>query len=149
VVALRNVPTPQQVEIATPIIRASERVCLDYTGAGIGFGDYLVEPSRGLGEFKPSEHKFGKIELVTFGNTNKNEMCAKLRMSFQNRDRQIPINRAIRESLHSVQRMVTPSGNITYRAPHNEDGHADEFNAVALSERARQANGGSYSSALI
>jgi len=124
-------------KMPTPIIRACERVALDYTGPGIGFGDYLVQPARGLGEYDPTAHKFGKIELVTFGNLLKNEICSKLRMSFERRDRQIPINRTIRESLHSVQRCITANGNVSYRAPHTEDGHADEFTALALSERAR------------
>lgn len=137
VITLEKMPTPQQVELLTPIIRACERVALDYTGPGIGFGDYLVQPERGLHEYNPDAHKHGKIELVTFGNLLKNEICSKLRMSFERRDRQIPINRTIRESLHSVQRGVTANGNISYRAPHTEDGHADEFTALALSERAR------------
>lgn len=137
VITLEKMPTPQQVEILTPIIRACQRVALDYTGPGIGFGDYLVQPERGLHEYNPAAHKHGKIELVTFGNLLKNEICSKLRMSFERRDRQIPINRTIRESLHSVQRVTTASGNISYRAPHTEDGHADEFTALALSERAR------------
>jgi phage FluMu gp28-like protein len=137
VITLEKMPTPEQVEILTPIIRACERVALDYTGPGIGFGDYLVQPERGLLEYNPEAHQHGKIELVTFGNLLKNEICSKLRMSFERRDRQIPINRTIRESLHSVQRVVTANGNISYRAPHTEDGHADEFTALALSERAR------------
>lgn len=139
VITLRNMPTPQQVEILTPILRACERVALDYTGPGIGFGDYLVDPARGLGEYNPEQHKFGKIELITFGNLVKNELCSKIRMSFERKDRQIPVNRSVRESLHSVQRVTTMAGGISYRAPHNEDGHADEFTALVLAERARTA----------
>lgn len=144
VITLRNLPTPEQVEILTPFIRACERVALDYTGPGVGFGDYLVEAKRGLGEYDPKAHKFGKIELVTFTNQKKVEVCGKLRMSFERKDRQIPISRTIRESLHSVQRIATAQGGITYRAPHSDDGHADEFTALALAEYIRGAGGGAY-----
>lgn len=149
VITLRNMPTPEQVEILTPILRACERVALDYTGPGIGFGDYLVDPARGLGEYNPEQHKFGKIELVTFGNLVKNELCSKIRMSFERKDRQIPVNRAIRESLHSVQRVTTMAGGISYRAPHNDDGHADEFTALVLAERARSAKTMNYGGFII
>lgn len=149
VISLRNMPTPQQVEILRPIIAASERVALDYTGPGIGFGDYLVDAKLGFGEYAPDGHKFGKVELVTFGNQVKQEVCSKLRMSFERRDRRIPVSRTIRESLHSVQRVTTLNGSITYRAPHNEDGHADEFTALALAERARTAQQMAYTSTLI
>lgn len=149
VITLRNMPTPQQVELLTPILRVCQRVALDYTGPGIGFGDYLVEPSRGLLEYHPEQHKHGKIELVTFGNLIKNEICGKLRMSFERKDRRIPVNRAIRESLHSVQRVTTMAGGISYRAPHNEDGHADEFTALALAERARTKPTANYGGFLI
>ena len=56
----------------------------------------------------------------------------------------------IREDLHSIYRCVTASGNITYRAPHTEDGHSDRGSAQALCTRAGEgAAGGGYSSILI
>lgn len=134
VLELANTSTPQQVEILTPRIRRAARVSLDYTGPGVGLGDYLVKEFQ---EWKPEEHKFGKIELVTMTNTNKVDMCSKLRMSFENRREQIPVNRTIREDLHSVYRVSTSSGTITYRAPHSDDGHADRFTAKMLATRAR------------
>jgi phage FluMu gp28-like protein len=138
VLELSNMPTPQQVEILSPRIKRAERVCLDYTGPGVGLGDYLVKE---FGEWKPEEHRYGKIELITMGNANKVDMCSKLRMSFENRREQIPANRTIREDLHSVYRVTTPTGAITYRAPHNEDGHADRFTAKMLATRAREIQG--------
>jgi phage FluMu gp28-like protein len=80
--------------------------------------------------------QFGKIELCTFTNPLKVEIFSKLRMAFEQRRCRIPISRAVREDLHSVQRMTTLSGNITYRAPHTEDGHADRCTAKALAHRA-------------
>jgi phage FluMu gp28-like protein len=126
-------PTPEQVEQLRPRLRQARRVCLDYTGGGIGLGDYLA---REFGAWDPAQHKFGKIELCQFSNTLKLEIFSKLRMAFEERKVRVPVNRAIREDLHSVNRVSTASGQITYRAPHNADGHADRCTALALAMRA-------------
>lgn len=139
VLEMQNMSTPDQIELLRPRIKRVQRVCLDYTGPGIGMGDYLVKE---FGEYNPAKHLYGKIELVTFGNTNKNEMFSKLRMAFEQRRTRVPINRAIREDLHSVHRVVSAQGNVTYRAPQTEDGHADRCTAKALAEKARTSNSG-------
>lgn len=134
VLEMRGMSTPDQIELLRPRIQKVSRVCLDYTGPGVGMGDFLVKE---FGEYNPAKHQYGKIELVTFTNANKVEMFTKLRMVCEQRKTRLPINRAVREDLHSMQRVVSPQGNITYRAPHTEDGHADRCTAKALAERAR------------
>jgi phage FluMu gp28-like protein len=141
VLEMRAMSTPDQIDLLRPRIQRVQRVCLDYTGPGVGMGDYLVKE---FGEWKPEEHKHGKIELVTFTATNKVEMFTKLRMAFEHKRTRVPINRIIREDLHSMQRVVSPQGNITYRAPHTDDGHADRCTAKALAERARASKGGPF-----
>jgi phage FluMu gp28-like protein len=133
VLELANMPTPQQVDILRPRIRKARRVCLDYTGPGIGLGDYLVQEH---GEWKPEQHKFGKIELCTFSNTLKCEIFPKLRMIFERHGILVPVSVVVREDLHSMNRVVTASGNITYKAPNTPDGHADRCTAAALAVRA-------------
>src|SRR5208283_1777506 len=64
------------------------------------------------------------------------EVFSKLRMAFEKRALRVPVNRAIREDLHSVNRVSTATGQVTYRAPHNADGHADRCTALALALRA-------------
>jgi hypothetical protein len=44
----------------------------------------------------------GKIELCHFSNTLKLEIFSKLRMAFEKRSLRVPVHRAIREDLHSV-----------------------------------------------
>ena len=66
------------------------------------------------------------------------EIFSKLRMAFEQRSVRVPISRLVREDLHSVNRVTTASGGVTYRAPHSADGHADRCTALALSLRARQ-----------
>ena len=133
VLEMRDLSTPDQVELLRPRIRAARRVCLDYTGPGVGMGDYLVKE---FGEYNPDKDQFGKIELCTFSNTLKVEIFSKLKMVFEQRRTRIPVSRVVREDLHSVQRMTSHSGTVTYRAPHSEDGHADRCTAKALAQRA-------------
>lgn len=129
VLELAKMPTNQQVDILRPRIQKARRVALDYTGPGIGMGDYLVAE---FGEWKPEAHKFGKIELCQFTNQFKCDIFPKLRMAFERHGILVPVSRTIREDLHSVNRIVTGAGNITYSAPHTADGHADRCTALAL-----------------
>jgi len=132
-VEFRGMSTPDQIDAMRHRIRACRRLCLDYTGNGVGCGDYLV---REFGEYNPDRHQFGKVELCTFTNTLKVDIFSKLRMAFDSMKVRIPVNREVREDLHSMQRVTTPSGNVTYRAPHTDDGHADRCTALALAIRA-------------
>jgi phage FluMu gp28-like protein len=133
VLCLEKMSTPRQVEVLAPRVAAARHVCLDYTGPGVGLGDYLVER---FGEWNPAAHQYGKIELVTFSNAVKVDLFSKLRMAYEARGWRVPINVTIREDLHSVYRVVTGNGMVTYRAPQSPDGHADRATAQALCERA-------------
>ncbi|PTX95760.1 terminase family protein [Opitutus sp. ER46] len=133
----RKMSTPAQFNAMAPKIESATRVCVDYTGPGIGLGDLLVER---FGEYKPSEDKFGKIELCTFTPALKRELFPALKVAFEQRRLRVPVNRAVREDLHAMQRIVTGSGDVTYRAPHSDDGHSDRCTALALALRA--ASGG-------
>jgi phage FluMu gp28-like protein len=133
VLELDRMSTPAQVELFRPRIRQARRVCLDYTGAGIGLGDYLVKE---FGEWSPGQHRFGKIELCAFSSGLKVEIFSKLRMAFEKRALRVPVSRMIREDLHLINRVTTPGGQVTYRAAHTPDGHADRCTALALAVRA-------------
>jgi phage FluMu gp28-like protein len=141
VLELAKMSTPDQVEILRPRIRAAQRVCLDYTGPGIGLGDYLAKE---FGEYDPAAHKFGKIELCNFTAGLKREIFSKLRMAFEAGAVRIPVSRVIREDLHSMHRVSTKNGEVTYKAPHTEDGHADRCTALALAVRANVPGGESF-----
>lgn len=136
VLELSKMSTPEQLEILRPRIRRATRVCLDYTGPGIGLGDLLVDPKEGFGEWNPDEHKFGKVELCKFTNNLKLEIFPGLRVAFEKKLIGIPVNRVIREDLHSVSRVALAGGGVTYKAPHTKDGHADRCTGLALCRRA-------------
>jgi phage FluMu gp28-like protein len=41
VLTLQNLSTPDQIQTLLPRLQRCQRICVDYTGPGIGFGDYL------------------------------------------------------------------------------------------------------------
>jgi phage FluMu gp28-like protein len=134
VMEMKNMSTPDQFKLVAPRVAKARRISVDYTGPGVGIGDLLVEAFR---EWKPTEHKWGKVELFNFSGTSKNELLSRLRTNFERQRLRVPVDRVIREDLHSMCRQVSASGNITYRAPQTEDGHADRLTALALAELAR------------
>ncbi|MEI6655344.1 MAG: hypothetical protein WCP45_11290, partial [Verrucomicrobiota bacterium] len=139
VLEMKAMSTPDQIDLLRPRIAKVQRVALDYTGPGVGMGDYLVKE---FGEWNPSRHLFGKIELVTFSQNTKVDLFSKLRMAFEAKRCRVPVDRVIREDLHSVCRFTSNNGGISYRAPHSADGHADRCTAKALATRAATRNGG-------
>jgi phage FluMu gp28-like protein len=94
-----------------------------------------------FGEWNPERHRFGKIELCTFTAQLKCELFPGLRARADRRLLGIPMSTAIREDWHSMSRVVTTAGTITYRAPHSPDGHADRCTAAALAVRAQEQSG--------
>lgn len=139
VLVLAGMATPEQIEALAPRVRRAARVCLDATGAGTGMGDYLV---RDHGEFREKEGRGGKIELCHFTAPFKADLFSRLRFEFERGAVRIPAGREIREDLHGVRRVITPSGNTIYRAADTPDGHSDRCLALALAIRAASLAGG-------
>ena len=137
VLTLRNMPAPEQVAIITPRIRHCTRAVFDWTGGGEGVGDYLVS-QPGVGEYAPTENKFGRLEKLKISNAVKCEYMTKMRIAFERKLVGIPCDRAIREDLHSIYRIALSAGGVTYRAPHTPDGHADRATALGLALRATE-----------
>jgi len=136
VLVLKGMSSPQQQEILSARIRQATRVCFDYTGPGIGLGDYLVRPEAGHGEFDPAKHKLGKIELCTFTLGFKREIFPKLRRAFEGPTKlRIPVSVAVREDLHAMAQIVR-NGEYNYAAPRTAEGHSDRCTALALAVRA-------------
>lgn len=138
VLVMRGMSTPDQVELVSHRLQHITRLCLDYTGSGVGAGDLLVKK---FGEWNIDKHQFGKVELCTFTDSLKRDIFPSLRVAMEQRAMLVPANREIREDLHSMYRVVTAAGNVTYRAPHSPNGHADRATALALCHRAASHGG--------
>ncbi len=133
VLVLKNTSSPDQLEILSSRIQRSQRTCFDYTGPGVGLGDYM---KKAFGEFKPAEHSFGKVELFVFTQKSKQELFPRLRRAFESPCKvRVPISRAIREDLHAMHQVIN-NGVYNYWAPHTREGHSDRCTALALAVRA-------------
>jgi phage FluMu gp28-like protein len=132
--------TPEQNDILRANIKASRRTCIDWTGPGVGFGDYAA---REFTEWNPAEHKFGKVENCTFSINFKREIFPALLRRFEQKKIRIPVDRLIREDLHAMQQCIT-NGQYNYWAPRGKEGHSDRCTALALAIRAAGSDGGMF-----
>lgn len=129
---LRGVSTPVQLETLHPFIKLCDVVAVDYTGPGIGFGDLAVQE---FGEYKPEEHKFGKIMLCTFTAPFKRVIFPHLRTVFERKKILVPFSPWLREDLHAMNQVIN-NGQFSYKAPRSDEGHSDGCTSVALMEHA-------------
>lgn len=134
---LRGVSSPDQQAILSPVIADAQRTSFDYTGPGLGLGDYIA---REHGEFKPTEHKYGKVELCTFTPAFKRQIFPRVRQAFERKEVLIPISREIREDLHEMQQ-VTSGGEYSYYSKRTREGHSDRCTALALALHAASHGG--------
>jgi phage FluMu gp28-like protein len=135
VLVLRQTDSPDQQAILRSRIQAATRVAFDYTGPGMGLGDYIAKE---FGRWDPVKHQFGRIELCTFTVGFKREIFPKLRRKFEAPTKlRVPISREIREDLHGMQQVVK-GGEYNYWSPRTRDGHSDRCTALALAVHASE-----------
>ena len=133
VLVLRGMDSPDQQAILRARIAAARRTCFDYTGPGIGLGDYLA---KDLGAYNPEKHQFGKVELCTFTVGFKRLIFPRLRKTLEAPTTlRIPVSVDVREDLHAMQQVIK-NGEYTYSAPRTSEGHSDRCTAAALAVRA-------------
>jgi phage FluMu gp28-like protein len=130
IVRLKNMRKSDQEKILWPWFERCERVCIDYTGLGIGWGDDAVD--------KFGEHK---IECVTFTPRVKEALAYPIKGRMEDRTLRIPHEPAIRADLRQVTKQTTAAGNIRFTAERTPDGHADHFWALGLAVHAASQPG--------
>lgn len=121
IIALKNKAKPEQEKILWPWFRYLRRVCVDYTGLGIGWGD------DALAEFGSY-----RVELVTFSGPVKERLAYPVRGMMEDRRLRLPYDPVVRADLRAVTKTTTAAGNIRFTAERTAEGHADRFWALAL-----------------
>ena len=103
------------------------RGCIDATGMGLP-----------LAEDAQLKHGKYRVEAITFTNVSKEQLAVGVKQIFEDRRILIPDDDRLRESIHSIKRMVTTAGNIRFDADRtDETGHADDFWGLALAIHAK------------
>ncbi|GER92679.1 hypothetical protein A45J_0397 [hot springs metagenome] len=117
---LHKAPFRLQQDVLSMFMPFVRRACIDSTGLGMQLAEEMSD-------------KYGsKAEAVTFSNSVKEDLAVTFRRRFEDRQVRIPIDRNIREDIHSVKKFTTAAGNIRFDAERTELGHADHFWAGAL-----------------
>ena len=100
----------------------ARRLCIDSTGMG-------AFPASSL------QKKFGRhrVEPVSFTLQMKETLATGLFQRFAEQRLRIPrADKALRDDVCAIRRMVTAAGNVRYDAPTTDEGHADRAWALAL-----------------
>ena len=131
----RNENTVDQAEAWKPYVAKCSRVCVDYTGPGVGFGDILAKAFPACRNTAGSRTGGEKVELCTFSQPFKCDIFPKLRTAFDGMRLRVPFDVDCREDLHEMQQVVS-NGSYNYTAPRTAQGHSDRCTALALCVRA-------------
>ncbi len=100
------------------------RLCMDQTGMGEKFVEDM-------------QKKYGAaVEGVLFTGPHKVDLANGLKKKFEDRQIRIPIDRRLRDDIHSVKRVATAGGNFRFDAERTEGSHADRFWALSLAVNA-------------
>jgi phage FluMu gp28-like protein len=121
VLELKNLRKSEQEKAFYPFMPLLKRICFDYTGLGIGWGD-------------DAQDRFGsyRVETVTFTNAVKETMAYQVRGAFEDKKLRIPFAPEIRADLRAITKTTTAAGNIRFAAERTQNGHSDRFWALAL-----------------
>jgi phage FluMu gp28-like protein len=109
-------------------LRGVRRCCIDATGMGLP-----------LAEWAQQECGRHRVEAVNFTAGVKAQMAGQLRRLAEEGRLRIPVDPAIRNDWHSVQRTVGAGGMLRLDAARTEGSHADRFWAAALGAYAAEA----------
>jgi len=118
---LQKLPFTKQFQIIDHLTSFARKVAIDETGIGMQLAEELLQ-------------KWGELKVIPvyFSGKTKEEIATKLKSKFEDKLIQIPADKDLREDLHSVEKTVTPAGNIKLEAKRSELGHADRFWSLAL-----------------
>ena len=119
---LDRMPFEEQRRVFSSLLKLPNMIgsCIDQQGIGMQLSEEL-------------EYAFpGKVERVSFTNTNKAEMAYRLKVAMQAGNFWMPTDPAIVEDFESVERDITESGLVRIAAPRSASGHADRFWAACL-----------------
>lgn len=125
--------TVEQFRQLKPYMQKCQRICVDYTGVGTGFGDLCATE---LTAAKTKEMDGTELcELCQFTEPFKAQLFPEFKTALENGEIILPIDSEYREDFHAVQQIIR-NGKYHYEAPRTKEGHSDRCTAGALGRRA-------------
>lgn len=127
----RGITFEAQKEIARKLLRKLpiHRCCMDSTGMGAPLYEELNK-------------EFGdRVDGVDFTMVSKEEMAMAVKHGLERRQFALENDRDFHKVIHSIRRKAGSGGHFHYDSPRDERGHADEFWAWALADRAERVSG--------
>lgn len=122
-------PFAEQLKVAREVAPAVQRYSIDSTGIGAMLAETV--------------HKeFPHAEEVQFTAPVKERMAVELKKRFEERTIRIPESPRLRRACQAVKRYVGPTGVMRFDAARTDQGHADEFWALALANAAASGPSG-------
>lgn len=127
ILAMANVPTPDQTTRVAQIMPRVHRLCVDKTGMGLPI-------------FETMERLFpGQVEGIGFSTATKQIMATTAKRRMEERRCRLPNDQAVWQSFRSVRRSTTALGQIRFDVAHDEKSdHSDRWWAFCLAEAAAE-----------
>jgi hypothetical protein len=156
VLVLDHLPIPAQVEALRPRAALARRVWLDYRGCGVGTGQHLARhlniPRNPVVLARYTERVGGpkaiKMQMEPITPALQSELVGELQASLQTGRVRLPVSHhpshPIREELHSLQAVLSDTGQVTYRTGCTQTGTratGERITALALALRAALESG--------
>jgi len=118
---MRRATFSEQKQTVGEWVARARRACVDATGMGLPVAEELVM-------------RFGssKVEAIQFNIASKEVLVTELQRVFQENRIRIPDDRDLHAAIHAVRKYATGTGHFRFDADRTEQGHADEFWALAL-----------------
>jgi len=126
VLRLIKAPFAHQREVLWKYVPFCQRACLDSSGLGMQLAEETVA-------------RFGasRVEAIDFTAPVKEELAWGLRRALEDKTLRLPMDSDVRESFHSVRKVVSLGVHDRFDADETENhGHADDFWAAALAVQA-------------
>lgn len=122
VIVFRNCEYDTQFKEISTVIDAlhPRRVCIDATGIGNNLAENLKKKYPSI------------VNPVVFNNSNKNEMFGDAKQMMGTSRLFIPNDSVLVNEFHSIRRVVSSSGALSYSAPRENGSHADRATACIL-----------------
>lgn len=123
IITMERQPFAEQLKVASSVAAVVDRMSIDATGIGAMLAESL-------------HTRFPWVEQVTFTAAIKERMASEVKRRMEERTLLLPESAKLRRAICAIKKFVGSTGAIRFDANRTDQGHADEFWALALAAAA-------------